>query len=664
MDEAIKEQFRFSKKAKAAMVISLIIFFCISAFIYKKIYTDIRAIVTKQAIDSITNISELNVDSVSTSIQNIRALLETISGRLSKKQPESVEEVLEEMKGYVKYYDLYSMGVLWNDFTLHLTSGEDLDVSGWSQFKDAWDDEFHISASYMPAAGGASAVNMLSVPVFYGDEMQYVIISGVFSRNLTERMNINSIGGKGYNFLVNIIGNVVIYPRLYENEEYNKLMAYVSRNSNIIPTRRSDSHFEYNGERYYAHSEPLGINNWYLMTCAKEKDVFADANAISRSVFMGLGLLWLMILSASFITAYSIYKSRKEIKKAVMYDELLDIGNMNLLTVLFNTLPQEKFQNMMLTMFDIDRFKEFNYIYGDECGDNLLKYIVRVFHEELPDDYLFRYLADNFIALIHCSDRGAFVEKMERLLHRFSRDIEDGIIQPFDISAGVCDIREGENLRRITSDALIARGTIKGIQVQQYAFYDENIRRRRMSYMEMESDFARALKDKEFHVYYQPKYDMRNGKIIGAEALVRWVKADGTIVSPGMFIPCFESSRQIILLDEAMLKSVCRQMKEMENDGIDVKKVSVNLSRVHLKHPGILPKIEHIIKESGINTDNLSFEITESALYEDSIPLKHIVDSLHGLGCKVDMDDYGVGVSTSQPGYPCRSPSTKCRRPC
>lgn len=101
----------------------------------------------------------------------------------------------------------------------------------------------------------------------------------------------------------------------------------------------------------------------------------------------------------------------------------------------------------------------------------------------------------------------------------------------------------------------------------------------------------------------------------------------------------------IILLDEYMLEAVCHEMKEMEMEGLAVRPVSVNLSRVHLRHRGILPKLGKIVRESGIDPSLLSFEITESALYEDSIPLRAIIDFLHNLGCRVDMDDYGVGVS-------------------
>ena len=645
MEETIKNKFGLSTKGKVYVVSGLVTFCLVSVIIFFGLFTVIKGIVTRQAINSITNISELNIDSISKSINNKRTLLETFSIDFARKKTKNRKEILEAMSTYVTTHKLYSLGILEKDFTLCLTTGEVIDVSGWTQFEDAWDEEFHMSESYLPAAGGEYTVNLLSYPVCFDGKLQYVLIAGGYSKNLTESMNLSSMGGKGYSYLLNSKGDIVIYPKFYKGERYNGLMKYLNDTSDVIPNETGDRYFEYDGEKYYAHFEKMELNDWYLMTCAREKDVFAEANRITYCVLLGMGLLWIMMITAVCGTVYSLYRSQLSLKKAMFYDNLLGIGNSEFLMEFFNNTPEKERLKMVLTIFDIDKFKEFNYIYGEDCGDHLLSYIVEVFREELPGEYLFRYMSDNFGAMIYCRSKEEITQKLEHLLHRFSADIDAGKIQPFDISAGVRKVRKGDSFQRVLSDALIAKGTIKGIQVQQYAFYDENIRNKRMSYMEMESDFSRALKDREFHVYYQPKYDMRTGKIIGAEALVRWVKSDGTVISPGAFIPCFEASRQIIMLDEVMLESVCRQMEEMKDEGLDVKKVSVNLSRVHLRHRGILPKIEAIVKSADIDPEKLSFEITESALYEDSIPLKDIVDFIHGLGCRVDMDDYGVGVS-------------------
>lgn len=645
MDKIIKDQFRMSGKDRAVRLAALLLSLALSVFIFFRLYTEVRNIVREQAVKSITNISQLNEDSVSRSIVNRCRLLELISDRVGRRKIEDKSLILRELEDFCKYYDFASMGVIDKSGTIYLTNGQEMDVSGNPLYDTVWNGELHLTASYIPSDTDAFALNTFIAPIYFGEEMRYLLVANYRSSYLTERMNLNSMEGKGYNFIVNSAGKVAVFPQHYEGEAYNALMRYINDNPIIVPNESSDSSFEYNGAEYYAHFEALEMNGWYLMTCAKESDVFADANRIILLVLVGTGLLWLMIIGAIVVTMVSIRRSKNELRETVFYDEMTGLGNSNMMPVFFDSLSDEEKSELALFLFDIDKFKEFNYIYGEVSGDNLLKYIVRIFKETLPDEYLFRYLDDRFAALIHCKNKEECRCKISGLLGAFAADIDAGKIQPFDISGGVRRVHARDSLRRSVSDALIAKGTVKGIHLQQVAFYDESILHKKMTYMEMESDFSRALRDEEFKVYYQPKYDIKSGRIIGAEALVRWVKEGGIVISPGAFIPCFEASRQIILLDEAMLRAVCRQAVSMSAAGIDVRTVSVNLSRVHLRHPGILTKIANIIKETGVDTAKLSFEITESALYEDSIPLKTIVDFLHSLGCRVEMDDYGVGVS-------------------
>ncbi|MDO5135700.1 MAG: EAL domain-containing protein [Eubacteriales bacterium] len=645
MDRMLKKELGLTKAHKMVMGLGLTALLTLSLFFCYRLYFNTREALRQHAIRSITNISQLNKDSVSRPITNRRVMLETVSARLEREGLEDVQDILDVLEGYRKVNDFYSIGVITWDRKLHLTNGRVADVSGTEFGDQVWDGRFHLSASYLPYAGGTEETNAFTYPVYQDGRIKYVLLATYLSRSLTERMNLSSMEGKGFNFIVDHDGAVVVYPHSYKNAAYNALMKHINETPSIIPSEGGDSHFYYMGERYYAHFEELGINEWYLMTCARESDVFAESYTLTQNSFMGLVLIWMVTALSVSAIGLSVYRSRKDLRKLAFYDELLGIGNASTLSVCFRKLPPERLLGMYLVLFDIDKFKEFNYIYGNENGDELLRYIVRVFQEVVPEVQLFRYGADCFVALDEKGGPQELAESIEKTLTRFSQDIAEGLIQPFDTSAGIRKVELGVPLHQLLSDAIIARDAIKGDHLHQYAFYEEAVRDRRLSYMEMESCFQEALRNNEFQVYYQPKYNMITGELIGAEALARWVKPDGRIISPGHFIPCFEESRQIILLDKEILRQTCIQMKEMEEDGIEVKPVSVNLSRIHLRNQGIVDQIETIVRESGIKPENLSFEITESALYEDCIPLKTIMDKLHSLGCKVDMDDYGAGVS-------------------
>ena len=164
--------------------------------------------------------------------------------------------------------------------------------------------------------------------------------------------------------------------------------------------------------------------------------------------------------------------------------------------------------------------------------------------------------------------------------------------------------------------------------------------------MELCSNFDGALQNGEFKVVYQPKFDMRTREVVGAEALVRWVKPDGKMISPGEFIPCFENSSQIIQLDEYVFKTVCEQMADMKKKNLPVKCISVNLSRVHVKSQRIAERLDKIARQYAITPSDIAVEVTESAISENAENVCGLVNELHRIGFRVDMDDYGTGISS------------------
>ncbi|MDO5147470.1 MAG: EAL domain-containing protein [Eubacteriales bacterium] len=646
MEKILKKEFGLDGKYRLSMYAMILMFLIISIFFYVKLKSKIESVVLEEAQRNITNISELNADAVYREISNRQILLKAVSDNVAASHIEDVDEIIDKMLLYVNNYNFYNMGVMTPDGMLHTTSGKVVDITLQdSPYKDALNGQPMISESFMPLDGGDKNVNLMSTPVYIGRKLKYIITATYYSYDLAENMNTSALHDQGYNYLLNSQGDMAIYPKAGEDKEYLDLMRHINKNMNISPSQGKTIDFEYNGDLYYAHFEDLHINDWCLMTCYKQETVFQGFHAILSSVFQCMGFLWIQIVwSVAFIILLSI-RFQEKTHKIVFYDDLLKEKNAEYMRIYFQHIPEDKMEQKAFIALDVDKFKEFNFIHGNESGDRLLKYISRTFHKVLPKDEIFRYSADLFVAMVDGKNKEEVENKIKSLLARIVEDIEKNKIQPFDISIGIRMLKKGDGIRTVHSDALIAKKTVKGNHVQKYAFYDEQMRRERIEFMEMESDFHRALKYDEFQVYYQPKYDMRTEKVVGAEALVRWVKEDGTMISPGAFIPCFEKNRQIVMLDEMMIEKVCHQMKEMKEEGIEVLPVSVNLSRVHLKYPGILKKIEAVLEETGVNPSNLSFEITESALYEDSEPLKKVIDRLHKLGCKVNMDDYGMGVS-------------------
>lgn len=645
MDKVLRNKFGLSRKSKLGIGAVMVVMLLGSLFIYMELYGRIRDIAVSESERNVTNISQLNAAVVSRELENKQSLLESIAHNLSAGKIEDMNTLMQSLKGYSTNYGFYNMGILKRDARMWMTNGMWVDVNGQEEYMRALTGEPVVSKHFTTADGRKKEVNLLTAPVYYGDQLEYVLTATYESAELAKMMNLSALEGEGYIFLVDESGEAVIIPDKNGNDAYFEMLEAVKGATKVISEDIKTINFEKNGVSYYVHAESMEIEGWYLLTCAREKKVFASTQQIIQCVVMGI----LVLLGQIFLTLLVIMllgqRFQKKIQRIVYKDKLLKEDNFEYLKAYYPLAIAETQGKLFLLILDVDHFKEYNYLYGNLVGDKLLKYIHGTFCDVLPEDRIFRYSADLFVALVKSEDVKGTEDKVCALLSRFAEDIEKNEIPSFEISIGIREVEGDEPFSDVYSDAMIAKNAVKGDVVKKYMVYDAGMREKRVEYMEMESGFKKALRNREFTVFYQPKFDMRTGKVIGAEALVRWIKANGTMISPGAFVPCFEESKQIIQLDEYMMENVCRQMRAMEEAGLEVKPVSVNLSRVHLKYPGIVEKIARILYDTGINPENLEFEITESALYEDNIPLKHIVSELHTMGCRVNIDDYGTGVS-------------------
>lgn len=645
MEKALRRELGLGRRTWTYILAGIALFLVVSVSVYGLLYREVKKEVMGEAETYISDISELNAQSVHDGLDRSRTLLESFAYNLSLSKSDDYQKIISKMGIYRKSYGFHDMGLLTTDGVLYTTDGQTIDVSGRKEYMDALLGDFQVSESIPSADDEEMKVNLLSVPVYYGDDVEYMLTATCHSGYLTEKMNAGASKGKGYNFIVNEWGRLAVSPSEDSDISFRGLIDYVDDNVRVVPKENESIRFVHEGVAYYAHFQSLDMNGWFLMTCMEENRIFARTDRILSGLLCGMGILGLQVAVFLVVLLLLVVRIQKRIKGIVFYDELLGIRKADFLKMYFPLIPKDELEHKALIVFDVDKFKEFNYIYGEQCGDGLLSYISKVFGNVLPDDMLFRYLGDHFVLLAGCDGEREAEEKLRLVLERIAIDIDKGEIQPFDLSIGVRMLDRHMTYGRAFSDALVAKRTVKNIQIQKYAIYDESMRHKRVSYLEMESDFHKALKEGEFQVYYQPKVDMNTGIIMGSEALARWVKPDGTMISPAEFIPCFEESRQIILLDRAIFETVCRHMMEMKREGIPVRSVSVNLSRAHLRHPEVINKIAQVIHECGIEASKLAFEVTESAVYEDAKSLREIVDRLHSLGCKVYMDDYGTGVS-------------------
>jgi EAL domain-containing protein (putative c-di-GMP-specific phosphodiesterase class I) len=169
-----------------------------------------------------------------------------------------------------------------------------------------------------------------------------------------------------------------------------------------------------------------------------------------------------------------------------------------------------------------------------------------------------------------------------------------------------------------------------------------------IDYEEVVKDVEAAMERKELKAYYQPQYNALTNKIVSAEALVRWVKPDGTLVPPAAFIPVMERNEKVNQIDWYMLREVCAMLKTRIDAGKKAVPVSVNFSRWHIKETDYIERLCEIVDSYGISHDLIEVEITESALVNEADAIGKWIDELRARGFSIALDDFGSGLSSLQ----------------
>lgn len=305
--------------------------------------------------------------------------------------------------------------------------------------------------------------------------------------------------------------------------------------------------------------------------------------------------------------------------------------------------PGKKFDIFVL---DIEHFKLINESYGFGEGDKLLKYIGSrldgLLREELS--VCAREYADRFLVL--CERKQGYPEKMHGILAgdlgQYPLDLKVhlklGVYRVQDYSSGEIQI--------MCDRAVSAVKWGKGTYGSDVLYYDESIRKQMYLEQQITNDMERALENREFQVYLQPKYDLFSEKMAGAEALVRWVHPKNGIIPPGDFIPVFEKTGFITELDMYVWERTCQIISRWIKEEHKYVPVSVNVSRKDIYKENLPQIFLELLRKYGLKPKYLHLEITESAYTENPDQLLKVVNELKDAGFTIEMDDFGSGYSS------------------
>jgi diguanylate cyclase (GGDEF)-like protein/PAS domain S-box-containing protein len=351
---------------------------------------------------------------------------------------------------------------------------------------------------------------------------------------------------------------------------------------------------------------------------------------------------------------YAVDKSIQDrLEYLANYDSLTDLPNRNLLQNRMQSAINRaaRHNQKMITMYiNLDNFKSINHTMGYAVGDELLKSVAERLHSELRDsDTVARFSGDEFVVLFENVqdelDAEVIARRVTKLFEKpFNfKENEIFIHANIGISFFPSDANDAKILLKLANMAMLRSKEDKS---RNFHFFKAQMFDEITNRAVLESNLRRALKNEEFFVEYQPQVDAKTGKIVGAEALVRWTGPDLKSIPPLDFIPVAEDTGLILEIGEIVLKKAILQMKKWHDLGHTDLKIAINISGIQLLQYNLLNQVKSILKETKLNPKFLELEMTESILMENIDRASSILKKFREQGIHISIDDFGTGYSS------------------
>ncbi len=596
-------------------------------------------------------------------IQGEVAVIKTLSGLITAmtEQHPGLQEDNESILKALKHATVNSgfSHLLISDLEGNAIRNDDakLNVSQEDYFKKALSGETFLSNTRKSKVDGSNIV-VFSTPVKYYDETVAVLF-GTYKTEELDKLFLSSFSGMGYAIICNLEGNIIAQTSANKvNEDnYNKDdIKYLKNDSEEEIIRKlkmgqsGQSVFELNGQVQLMHYAPLGVNDWIIATIVADDVISKSSNEIlANAMLLTTGIILMFLILIVYLVA-THKKHSDNLFKTAYFDELTGVPNrakfkIDALKITKNN-PDKK--HIAITL-DIRHFKVINELFDFAIGDEVITNIAKALTEiSAGKNFTFaRIGADKFVVFDSLDTEDYTEDFQEKFETRFA--MINGTLgnHRLEFRYGVYFTEPGENdINDILQKVDLAHSIAKNQKNSVICEYNDEFKTRVIEETKLEDRMESALKNNEFKVYLQPKYLLKSDTVVGAEALVRWKQDDGSIISPGKFIPLFEKNGFITKLDMYMLEKVCQIIREWMDNDLPIVTVSVNFSRLHLQNENFVEEIEAIAQRYGVPKKYIEIELTESTIFKNEEVLENIIYRLHNAGFTLSMDDFGTGYSS------------------
>ncbi len=347
-----------------------------------------------------------------------------------------------------------------------------------------------------------------------------------------------------------------------------------------------------------------------------------------------------------------VRNSQKTIARLASQDQLTGLSNRRFAEESYTHLYQRCLRDehpLAVFFLDLDNFKPVNDSLGHAAGDLLLQQLSgRLQAISRADDVLCRFGGDEFLLMVA-------LDGEEEQLTTIAQSIKAAATTPFFImqtqieisgSVGIALAPEhGTEFNTLCKYADLAMYQAKHEGRSVYRVYNDDMGRANIDKFNLMTQIRQALKDKQFRLFYQPKMDIRSGRICGVEALIRWPQPDGTYIAPDDFIPLAESSGVIADIGHWVLQEACEACMRWRQQGHGSVGVAVNLSYVQFRDGLLERSVQQVLRQSGLPSSALELELTESMLIGEGDDISRQLSAIHQMGVSFSIDDFGTGYS-------------------
>ncbi len=587
-------------------------------------------------------------------------LLEGLTVRMASTMQEDVQKGIERLVSTAERYGMKRVAYSQINGDTRTTDKLSMNLKGIDNIDRALAGESVLTNVIQDVFDGKD-INVYSMPVYSADTNQIIgVMSLVYNSEIFKQLvAVTSFSGEGYTYIIDSKGNVVINTNHHnaiaglenmfeyiEVHQQNKETIAKIQDSIVNKTKSFFEVYGVNGDKL-ACCMPLKINDWYVVSVVPK----AVAEETKTAVMLSIAVYCIGISLIAVFVVLSIRFSQKEKNKLLegaLYIDPITGGRTYAKFCLDcrNRLDEQKEEKAVCVYLDIDNFNLIATLYSNERMNEIICNIYKTIQQYVGEDGIIcRKNTDQFCVMYFYNE----AQELEDSLIRFHHAIHDSKIFELMLrpTIGIYVVEYyGETVEEMVNKAKIAHDAIKQKADKGISYYDESFRNALYENTHLEDEMEIALRNHEFQPYIQPKYNAESGEICGGEALIRWITADGKIISPGKFIPLAENNGFICKLDREIFSMVCTLQKYFVDKGIKPVPISVNVSRQLMYDKTFVDDYYNMMKEMGLSNDLIELEITESALFEDLDLFRTTLEKMRSYGFRILMDDFGTGYSS------------------